>query len=159
MLAEVSIPTWAAWTGGVTAACTMLLAVVTVGRTVVRPFIKFAATLDETLPVMVEIAHNYADTSGRGEVLTAELSTLATGQGAIAETQRQTVAKLEQVIAKLNDLHDYSHRMRHDIIGDVGKLGLAIGTTATIADVLSRTAEQLQSINEALDRLDIGPAE
>lgn len=143
---------WAIWFTFIAGACGALLAVVAVWRTIARPALRFAAAIEQALPTLLALARDYSDDKG-GQVLTAELTALATGQGAIAETQRQTVEKLERIHRTLEDLHNYSHSMKHDIIGDVGKLSLAMGTATTIVDALVKTTDEIRATREALERI------
>ena len=50
-------------------------------------------------------------------------------------------------------MHNYSHSMKHDIIGDVGKLSLAMGTATTIVDALVKTTDEIRATREALERI------
>jgi hypothetical protein len=159
VLADVAVPTWAAWTAGITAVCTAVAAVAG-GARVVLSFIRWIVAIDESLPVLVDLARNYSDEHG-GEALTAELAGLARNQGLVAENQGLIAtkldvhsAKLDAGLAKLDELHAYSHAMKHDIIGDVGVLAATMGTTVTIVDALQHTADELRAVREALQQHD-----
>lgn len=159
MLADVAVPAWAAWiiAAGLVASAIAALAG---GGKLLLSLARFATALDEALPVLLDIAHNYSDEHG-GEALTAELAGLARNQGFAAENQRMIArtldvhsAKLDAGLAKLDELHTYSHTMRHDLIGDVGALAATMGTATTIVDALVATAAELRQVREALERHD-----
>lgn len=152
MVADVAVPTWAAWTVGVTAVCTAIAALAGGGR-IVLSVVRWVAAVEEAIPVLLDLARNYGDEHG-GEALTAELAGLARMS---AENQRLMnakldahAAKLDAQTAKLDELHTYSHAMKHDIIGDVGVLAAAFGSTKTIVEAIAEAANELKAVRQAL---------
>jgi hypothetical protein len=143
---------WIAWVGGTATVLGLVLTVNQIIKTILRPLVRWIAALEKFFPVMLDIAEKYAAPEGGGEVLSKELHALAQGQSAIASAQVATVTKLDEVRVKLDELHDYSHTMRHDIIGDVATLGIALDGASTVADALLATVSELKQVKQILAR-------
>lgn len=149
LFAEVDISRGSAWLILIGGVCSAVVSVAAFWRKVLRPLAAFTATVDAYFPVMVSIAKHYTDNQG-GDTLAGELSALTSNQETIAENQQLIANRLEDLNVKLDELHVYSHSMRHDIIGDVARLSVTLGTTGTLVDALVAVATELRLVNRQL---------
>lgn len=104
------LPPWAKW--AVSGAA--FLAALRYIAKVARSFAQLSADIDRFLPVLREIAEQFRDASGHSTLKTQldDLKTQAEANG-----------------HKLDDLHDYTHKHRHDLSNQIQQILLKLPPT------------------------------